>query len=50
MIIADHKSLGVAWDINDRRKRKKDKIPRGVWGRKCATAKSIDRSLSKIKG
>jgi hypothetical protein len=50
MIIADHKSLGIAWEINDRRKRKKVKYAPGLWGRKCASAKSLDRSLSKIKG
>ena len=53
MIIADYRSLGVADIIMDRRKPAKTKFKTkgqsGIWGRRCATAKELDRSLARIK-
>lgn len=53
MIITDHRSLGVADIIMDRRKpavKYKARGKSGIWGRRCASAKQLDRSLARIRG
>ena len=53
MIIADYKSLGIADIIMDRKRAKKipyrTKGKSGLWGKKCASAKELDRSLARVK-
>jgi hypothetical protein len=53
MGIADYKSLGVAGIIMDRRRppaKSKSKDKSGLWSKKCASAKQIERSLARVRG
>jgi hypothetical protein len=53
MIIADHRSLGIADIIMDRRTKPKAQFKvkgrSGIWGRRCASAKQLERSLARVK-